>query len=184
MQLRWRLAVIAFLFALGVMATSTHQNATAKPAPSPSPSPTNPPTPYMPVDQVTNGTWDVIMQSKDITYSTIKLKNNGNTVTGVWIADKKTVYNLSGTRDGGHLLLDIKSADKPDVVLGKIDATIDGIADMVGTITIGTVETPFQGAQHTRVPPPVEPSATPAQPGGQPGGYPGGGGNYPGGGGN
>jgi hypothetical protein len=184
MQLRWRLAVIVILFALGVVATSTHQYAAAKPAPAPSASPTNPPTPYMPVDQVTNGTWDVIMQSKDISYSTIKLKNAGTTVTGVWIADKKTVYQLSGTRDGSHLLLDIKSSDKPDVVLGKIDATIDGIADMVGTITLGTVETPFQGAQHTRVPPPVEASPTPGSPGGQPGGYPGsgGGGGYPGGG--
>ncbi len=45
--------------------------------------------------------------------------------------------------------------------LEQADATIDGIADMVGTVTIGKVETPFQGAQHSRVPPPVEPSTPP-----------------------
>lgn len=95
----------------------------------------------------------------------MKLKDVGNAVTGVWIADRKTVYQLSGTRDGSHLKLDIKRSDKPDLVIGSIDAVIDGIADMTGTITLGTIETPFQGAQHTRVPPPVEaspgPNATP-----------------------
>lgn len=162
MTLRWRLATLAIFLILTIAAAAgTHQSAVAKPSPSPSPSPTNPPTPYMPPEQVTNGVWDVIMQGNDISYSTIKLKDVGNTVTGSWIADKKTVYSLTGTRDGQHLVLNITKADKPDVVIGKIDATIDGIADMVGTITMGTVETPFQGAQHGRVPPPVIPSSAP-----------------------
>jgi hypothetical protein len=158
MKFRWRLALTAALVALALCATSSLQGAIAKPAPSPSPSPTNPPTPYMEPEQVTNGTWDVILQSQDISYSTMKLRDVGNTVTGQWIADKRTVYNLSGTRDGTHLVLNITTAAKPDTVIGKIDADIDGIADIVGTITLGTVETPFQAAQHTRVPPPVEPS--------------------------
>jgi hypothetical protein len=118
-------------------------------------------------DQVTNGTWDVILQvvGQDPSYSAMKLKDVGNTVTGIWIADRKTTYNLNGTRDGKHLVLDITSPAKPDAVIGKIDAQIDGIADIVGTITLGKVDTPFQAAQHGRIPPPVYaspgPNATP-----------------------
>jgi hypothetical protein len=162
-KFRSRLALFIAIMAAAVTATATHQNAVAKPAPSPSPSPTNPPTPYMAPEQVTNGVWDVIMQmtGQDPTYSTMKLKDVGDAVTGVWIADKKTTYNLSGKRDGKHLVLDIRNASKPDTVVGKLDAEIDGIADIVGLITIGTVETPFQAAQHSRVPPPIEVSPAP-----------------------
>lgn len=161
MTYRWRVATVLVLLICAVLASAPRHGAAAKPAPSPSPSPTNPPTPYMPVEEVTNGTWDMILQGSDISYSTMKLRNVGNTVTGVWIADKKTVYLLSGTRDGSHIKLDIKRPDKTDVPIGSIDATIDGIADMVGTITLGKVETPFQGAQHSRVPAPVETSPPP-----------------------
>src|ERR1700730_1036640 len=158
-----RLALLIAIMVAAVTATTTHQNAVAKPAPSPSPSPTTPPTPYMAPEQVTNGVWDVIMQmtGQDPSYSTMKLKDVGDTVTGVWIADKKTTYNLSGKRDGKHLVLDIKNPSKPDTIIGKIDADIDGIADIVGLITLGTVETPFQAAQHSRVPPPIEVSPAP-----------------------
>ncbi|MDQ6780314.1 MAG: hypothetical protein M3Z37_04060, partial [Candidatus Eremiobacteraeota bacterium] len=58
-----------------VFSSPVTQRALAKPAPSPSPSPTNPPTPYMPVEQVTNGTWEIIMQPRfeNPFYSTMKL---------------------------------------------------------------------------------------------------------------
>lgn len=115
----------------------------------------------MPVEQVANGTWDVIMQGREVSYSSMKLTDVGTTVNGVWKFDKKTTYTVSGTREGPHLKLDIKRADKADAVVGSIDATIDGIADMFGTITLGGVDTPFQGAQHSRVPPPVESSPVP-----------------------
>ena len=84
-----RLALLIAIMVAAVTATTTHQNAVAKPAPSPSPSPTTPPTPYMAPEQVTNGVWDVIMQmtGQDPSYSTMKLKDVGDTVTGVWIAD-------------------------------------------------------------------------------------------------
>jgi hypothetical protein len=116
----------------------------------------------MPPDQATNGIWDVILQPArgDVSYSVMKLKDDGNDVSGVWLYDKKTVYVITGTRDGTHLVLTLKRQDKPDVAVGSIDATIDGIADMVGTITLDGVDTPFQGAQHARVPPP--PVSTPA----------------------
>jgi hypothetical protein len=158
-----RLALLIVIFAAAITVTATYQNAVAKPAPSPSPSPTNPPTPYMAPEAVTNGWWDIIMQAlgQDPSYSTMKLTDVGDTVTGVWIADKRTKYNLNGKRDGKHLLLDISSPSKPDAAIGKIDAEIDGIADIVGTITLGKVETPFQGAQHSRVPPPLEVSPAP-----------------------
>ncbi len=133
--------------------------------PSPSPSPTQEPTPYMALDQVPNGTWDIVMQGRDITYSTMKLTDVGTSINGVWLFDKKTKYGVSGTREGSRLKLDIKATVKPDAALiGKIDATIDGIADMFGTITLKTVETPFQGAQHSRVPQPVESSGPEATP--------------------
>ena len=94
----------------------------------------------------------------------MKLKDVGNTVSGVWIEDKKTVYVLNGKRDGTHLTLDVASQATPSTVIGKIDADIDGIADMVGTITIDKSPfngAPFQAAQHARVPPPPEASPTP-----------------------
>ena len=162
-KFRVRLALLIAIMAAAVTATTTQQNAVAKPAPSPSPSPTNPPTPYMAPEQVTNGIWDVIMQTtgQDPSYSTMKLKDVGDAVTGVWIADKRTTYNLSGKRDGKHLVLDISKPSKPATIVGKIDAEIDGIADIVGLITLGTVETPFQAAQHSRIPPPIEASAPP-----------------------
>lgn len=166
---RWRLFLVVALLALAVVSSGIQQRVAAKPAPSPSPSPTNPPTPYMPPDQATNGIWDMILQGTDkngytdISYSVMKLKDDGNNVSGVWLADKRTVYVVSGTRDGTHLTLTLKRQDKPDVTAGSIDATIDGIADMVGTITLGTVETPFQGAQHSRVPPPPETTPGPQE---------------------
>lgn len=165
MPIRLGLALIAAFAVLAAIAAHNDGPAIARPAPSPSPSPTNPPTPYMAPEAVTNGTWDVILQleGRDPSYSTMKLKDVGNTVSGVWIADKKTVYVLSGKRDGTHITLDIASQAKPDTVIGKLDADIDGIADMVGTITIDKASTPlnsapFQAAQHARVPPPVEAS--------------------------
>jgi hypothetical protein len=166
MRFRWGLLIIAVLAIVVAASPGLHLPAVAKPAPTPSPSPTNPPTPNMAPEQVTNGVWDMILQGQgytDVTYSTMKLKDDGNKVTGVWIADKKTVYALSGTRDGTHIKLDISRQDKPDVVVGSMDATLDGIADMVGIITIGKIETPFQGAQHSRVPPPIEASPNPVE---------------------
>lgn len=158
MNNRVRLLVLFLLFALVASGFGMHERATAKPAPEPSPSPTNPPTPYMPPDQATNGIWDIILEKTDnsVSYSTMKLKDDGANVTGVWLFDKKTVYAISGTRDGTHLTLTLKNQATPPASVGSIDATIDGIADMVGTITLGGVDTPFQGAQHGRVPPPPE----------------------------
>lgn len=165
MTFRRSLIIIVALLVLAALSPGVEQRAAAKPAPSPSPSPTNPPTPYMAPDQATNGIWDVITQGNEISYSVMKLKDDGDKVSGVWLADKKTVYVITGTRDGTHLVLTLKRQDKPDVTAGSIDANIDGIADMVGTITLGTVETPFQGAQHSRVPPPPEstPGPQPSQ---------------------
>lgn len=162
MSIALRLLILVALVALWA-APGPSSRSLAKPAPSPSPSPTAVPTPYMPVEQVPNGTWEVIMQpqNNNITYSHMKLVDVGTTVTGTWQYDKKTVFKVTGTRDGSHLKLDLKRADKPDVVAGTIDATIDGIADMFGTITLGGIETPFQGAQHSRVPPPVEATSGP-----------------------
>ena len=139
-------------------------------APSPSPSPTPVPTPYMALEQIPNGTWDIIMQGRDqITYSTMKLRASGpsgTTINGTWIYNKKTTYGIAGTRNGSKLKLDVKASTKADAAtIGKVDATIDGIADMIGSITLNGVETVFQGAQHSRVPAPVEtrePAATPS----------------------
>jgi len=132
-------------------------------AATPEPSPTTAPTPYMPLEEIPNGNWDVIEQGyASIEYSRMVLREIGNTVTGTWYADGKTTYVLDGSRDGSHLTLQIKSAAKPDAaVVGKMEADIDGIADMVGLITMGQNQIAFQGAQHGRVPPPVDQS-TPA----------------------
>ncbi|HXW50369.1 MAG TPA: hypothetical protein VEJ41_00145 [Candidatus Acidoferrales bacterium] len=158
MRNSWRFVLIlAVLVAVAASGMGTHGLAGAKPQPSASP--TNPPTPYMPPDQATNGIWDVILQGTQISYSVMKLKDDGSNVTGVWLYDKRTVYAISGTRDGTHLTLTLTTQATPPATVGSIDATIDGIADMVGTITLAGVDTPFQGAQHARVPPP--PVSTP-----------------------
>ena len=117
----------------------------------------------MPLEQVPNGSWDVIEQTYGgIKYSRMTLKEVGDSVTGMWYVDKNTTYVLDGQRQGPHITLQIKQTAKPDApVLGKIEADIDGIADMVGLITLGPIEVAFQGAQHGRVPPPVSPE-TPA----------------------
>ncbi|HXW77029.1 MAG TPA: hypothetical protein VEJ20_06425, partial [Candidatus Eremiobacteraceae bacterium] len=102
--------------------------------------------------------WDVIEQTySSVNYSKMTLKESGDSVSGTWAVDSKTVYALDGTRDGAHISLTIRASTKPDAaVIGKMEADIDGIADMVGSITIGTAEIAFQGAQHTRVPAPVD----------------------------
>ena len=132
-------------------------------AATPAPSPTTAPTPYMPLEEIPNGNWDVIEQGyTSIEYSRMVLREVGDTVTGTWYVDSKTTYVLNGSRDGSHLTLDIKSSAKPDATLvGKMEADIDGIADMVGLITMGQNQIAFQGAQHGRVPPPVD-ASTPA----------------------
>ena len=161
----WGIAAIMFVAAAALAATLTVRPATsaAKPAPTPTPSPTTAPTPYMPLEEVPNGNWDVIEQGyASVQYSRMTLKEVGDAVTGTWYVDSKTAYALDGSRDGAHLTLQIKNSAKPDAaVVGKMEADIDGIADMVGSITLGPLEIAFQGAQHGRVPPPVE-ASTPA----------------------
>lgn len=162
----WRTAAIMFvcaaLIAAGLAVRPDGMAAIAAAA-TPTPSPTAQPTPYMPLEQIPNGSWDVIEQGfAGIVYSHMTLKEVGESVTGVWYYDKNTTYNLEGQRQGAHLTLQIKSIAKPDApVLGKMEADIDGIADMIGLITLGPIEVAFQGAQHGRVPPPV-PKDTPA----------------------
>ncbi|HEY7993570.1 MAG TPA: hypothetical protein VID24_05135 [Candidatus Eremiobacteraceae bacterium] len=151
--------ISAVLLTLRVGNTTTAVAAAA----TPQPSPTAAPTPYMPLEEIPNGNWDVIEQGyASIQYSRMVLRETGNTVTGTWFVDGKTTYVLDGSRDGSHLTLQIKAAAKPDAtVVGKMEADIDGIADMVGLITMGQNQIAFQGAQHGRVPPPVDQS-TPA----------------------
>lgn len=164
----WRTAAVMFVCAavaaIGLVGRPSGSSAEAAAAtPRPSPSPTTAPTPYMPLEEIPNGSWDVIEQGyAGIQYSRMTLKEVGDSVTGMWYVDKNTTYALDGQRQGAHITLQIKAASKPDAtVVGKIEADIDGIADMVGLITIGPTEVAFQGAQHGRVPPPVE-ASTPA----------------------
>ncbi len=160
----WGIAAIMFGCALALAAPLAVKPVatTARPAPTPTPSPTTAPTPYMPLEEVPNGNWDVIEQGYATQYSRMVLKEVGDSVTGTWFVDNKTTYALDGSRQGAHLTLQIKATAKPDAaIVGKIEADIDGIADMVGLITMGELEVAFQGAQHGRVPPPVE-ASTPA----------------------
>ena len=167
-KLVWRFTAFGFavavLAAVGIASMPSGTSAKPSAAPSPSPSPTAAPTPYMPLDQVPNGNWDVIEQPlyQQIAYSRMTLKENGDAITGTWYVDKTTVYVLDGSRQGAHLTLQIKSAAAPNAtVVGTMEADIDGIADMVGNITLGKVQVAFQGAQHGRVPAPVD-AGTPA----------------------
>jgi hypothetical protein len=158
----WRTATMLAIFVAAMMAAfALHPSGSAaapRPKPSPSESPTAQPTPYMPLEEIPNGSWDVIEQSvSQITYSRMTLKEDGDNVSGTWYADNKKVYALDGTREGAHLSLEIKASSAPDAaVIGKMEADIDGIADMIGSITIGSTEVAFQGAQHGRVPAPVD----------------------------
>ena len=157
-------AVFVIMLIAGVVVrVSDHGPVAAAAAATPEPSPTTAPTPYMPLEEIPNGNWDVIEQNyASVEYSRMTLKENGTSVSGTWYIDKNTTYVLAGTRDGSHLSLDIMSSAKPDAtVVGKMEADIDGIADMIGLITIGQNEIAFQGAQHGRVPPPVD-ASTPA----------------------
>jgi hypothetical protein len=181
MVLRLRNAVLfALVCATLVTAAGTVSSRVAVAAqPKESPTPTPVPTPYLALELIPNGTWQIIIQGRDIQYSTMKLKAAGTAITGMWTIDKKTSYVVNGVRDGTHLKLDLKASDAQDAaVIGKVDATLDGIADMFGIITLNGLDMPFQGAQHSRVPPPVD--APNSAPGGQPAGGPGvPGGGYP-----
>ncbi|MBV8223154.1 MAG: hypothetical protein JO293_07305 [Candidatus Eremiobacteraeota bacterium] len=184
MMKRLRGAALFALFAAAMIAGLASRTMIAASAaqPSPSPTPTPVPTPFMELALIPNGTWQVIIQDKDIQYSKMTLKADGASVTGTWSPDKKSNYYLAGARDGNRLKLDIHTSNAADApVVGKLEATLDGIADMFGTITLNGVEKPFQGAQHSRVPPPVDTSSP--NPGQQPGGANPGGAGYPGGGG-
>lgn len=143
--------------------TPLPSGASPTPVPTPVPSPSlspgaQPPTPYMPLELIPNGTWLVIEQGAEWpTYSQMTLKDVGTAISGTWEVDKKTKFYVSGTRNGSHMQLTLTAtADPKAPSVGKIDATLDGIADMFGLITLNGKDTPFQGAQHSRVPPPVE----------------------------
>lgn len=162
-------AALAFAALLAALSVKPSYVAVAAP-PSPTPTPTPVPTPFMALEVIPNGTWEMVIQGRgDPSYSKMHLKAAGTTITGVWNFDKKTAYVISGLRDGAHLKLDIKTSDAQAQVVGKIDATLDGIADMYGIITLNGKDMPFQGAQHSRVPGPVENSTisqpTPGGPG-------------------
>lgn len=114
----------------------------------------------MPLDQIPNGKWLIIEQPPGLPeYSSMILTDVGTTITGEW-RHEKTVYYVNGTRQGSKMTLDLKTSKDPNAAsVGKIAATLDGIADMFGLITLNGKDTPFQGAQHARVPPPVEPAS-------------------------
>jgi hypothetical protein len=168
-------ALTAAALLAGLCVNPAHFAVAVAAPPSPTPTPTPVPTPYMALELIPNGTWEIIIQGRgDPSYSKMRLKANGTAINGVWNFDKKTTYVISGVRDGAHLKLDIKPSDAPDIdPVGKIDATLDGIADMFGTITLNGVDMPFQGAQHSRVPGPVEAASNgPPQAPGIPGSTP------------
>jgi hypothetical protein len=180
MFVRLRNAVLSGLVCAALVAAagtaSSRVAIAAQPKESPTPTPV--PTPYLALELIPNGTWQIIVQGRDIQYSTMKLKATGTTITGMWTLDKKTAYVVNGVRDGQRLRLDLKASDAQDAaVVGKVDATLDGIADMFGIITLNGLDMPFQGAQHSRVPPPVDstgvaPGGQPPSGAGMPGGYP------------
>jgi len=169
------LALTAAIIAAGVGSASTLTAVAAQPKESPTPTPV--PTPYLALELIPNGTWQIIIQGRDIEYSSMKLKAAGTAITGLWTLDKKTAYVVAGVRDGTHLKLDLKASDAQDAaIVGKVDATLDGIADMFGIITLNGIDHPFQGAQHSRAPPPVDANPQPnggQQPGGSQPGAPG-----------
>ena len=104
------------IIAAALLTTHFGDSTTAVAAAStPAPSPTTAPTPYMPLEEIPNGNWDVIEQGyASIEYSRMVLREVGNTVTGTWYVDNKTTYVLDGARDGSHLTLSIKAGAKPD----------------------------------------------------------------------
>ena len=167
----WRAATITLCFAAATIIASVgvhdstsdmalaRPHGSPRPSPSPSPSPTAPPTPSFALDEIPNGTWLMILQPAGYpVYSNMTLKDDGNTVTGTWAYDPKTVYTLAGTRDGSHIKLALKLPSKSATdQVGTMDITIDTYADMFGTVSIGPItDMPFTAAQHSRVPPPVE----------------------------
>ncbi|MBC5824389.1 MAG: hypothetical protein GIW99_10420 [Candidatus Eremiobacteraeota bacterium] len=116
----------------------------------------------IPLSEDAAGSWEVIMQGGSISYSTITLDRTGKQLDGLWLYDKRTTYRVSGTQAGSKIRLQIRgSAGAGEKAIGRIDASMDGTADMVGTITLAGAETPFQGSQHSRIlalPKPIPPT--------------------------
>lgn len=109
------------------------------------------------------GTWLIILQGASISYSTLELEGVNSSLSGRWRYDRKTTYFVSGALDADQLRLRIQPSNATGApVLGTISAEMDGDTDMVGIVELGRAQTPFQGAQHSRLliplPEPVPPT--------------------------
>ncbi|MDQ2818239.1 MAG: hypothetical protein M3T49_08555 [Candidatus Eremiobacteraeota bacterium] len=116
----------------------------------------------VPLSEDASGSWQIILQGDSISYSMMTLTRSGSTLRGTWPYARKTTYAVLGTQRGSKISLQVTTgADGDARVVGRIDSDMDGPADMVGTITLGGVETPFQGTQHSRIaalPNPIPPT--------------------------
>ncbi len=141
-------------------ATPSMPPATA--APSPSPTPTEMPgvdslfqgqgrgarggvhgSPSPPVPQRVGieGVWELAIQrGSDTTYTHLKLRQQQNVLTGIYIDSSNKQAPIIGTVTGNNVRIVISYADGSTMV---ISGTLDGTTDMIGLITTSTGQVPF-----------------------------------------
>jgi len=119
-------------------------------AASPGPSPTD--TPEPPQFSTLDGVWEVALQPLSggrAVYSHLYITQAGNTITGTWRRDSKTVLPITGTFDGR--LFKITATDGTATQL--LSGYEENYSDMVGLITDGDsahAGTPFTAAHRKR----------------------------------
>jgi hypothetical protein len=119
-------------------------------SPGPNPSPTE--TPEPPQFSTLDGVWEVALQPLSgarTVYSHLYITQAGNTLTGTWRRDSKTVLPFTGTFDGRVFKLTVTDG----TVTRQLSGYEENYSDMVGLLSDGDSShagTPFTAAHRKR----------------------------------
>lgn len=134
--------------------TAPMPNPTAMPTPmatfTPRPAATVKPTPSPPPNarKGLDGVWEVAIQRPDGTdYEHLNIKQDGETITGIYLDSKGKKHPLAGSVDGQAIRLIVTMPNGTTVLL---EGRLDGTTDMVGMVTMPDGQLPFTAAYRAK----------------------------------
>jgi len=117
---------------------------------TPGPAATHKPTPSPPPNarKGLDGVWEVALQHPNGTdYTHINIKQDGDTLTGIYLDAHGKRYPLAGSVDGQAVRLIVSMPNGTTLLL---EGHLDGTTDMVGMLTMPDGQVPFTAAYRAK----------------------------------
>jgi hypothetical protein len=118
--------------------------ASPKPGASAAPGPRATPSPPPDARKGIEGVWELqIQRGANTEYEHMNRKQDGTTLTGIYLTQNKKKYPLAGSLDGTNVHMVISLSDGSTIVL---EGRVDGTTDMLGMFTDAKESVPFTAA--------------------------------------